>query len=94
MSLQLIPDSGNPGILLGKVGPLRVHVAILDQKDDGLPDEAGPVEWYVTSSEYRGDWRGALLEGYADSLEEARTAILNGLAELREELDVALGTAR
>lgn len=63
MSLQLIPDSGNPGILLGKVGPLRVHVAILDQKDDGLPDEAGPVEWYVTSSEYRGDWARRFARG-------------------------------
>lgn len=90
MSLQLIPDSGNPGILLGKVGPLRVYVTLLGE-DCGTD---GDVEWYVTATENRGDWRGALLEGYANSLEEARAAILNGLAELREELDVVLDTAR
>lgn len=88
--IDLVPNERNPQILLGKVGPLRVHVTLLDE--DCSVD--GDVEWYVTASDDRGDWRGALLEGYADSLAEAKAHIMTDLASLRESLNDALGTAR
>lgn len=52
-----------------QIGPLVAHVILLDE------NEEGGVEWYVTSSPDKSEWRNALFEGYSDSLAEAELVI-------------------
>lgn len=90
--IDLKPSKSDPAVLHAAVGPLHVHAALLSERDDGTPDEAGEVEWYVTASESRGDWRFSLFEGYDDSLAEAKAKIAEGLRSLRDALALALGS--
>jgi len=88
--IALEQSERSPGKLRGRVGPLHVHANLLDEADDGAPDPSGAVEWYVTA--VAEEYRNALLEGYSDSLDEARAAITSGLDALRQAIEDALVT--